>query len=1080
MPATNPRVEPTNRTVSACPAAAMPARQITNSGRENVKRTTTSVLRTALLTSAGIATALTAVPAFADDSMETIVVTGIRGSLQRNLDIKRESLGLVDAITMEDIGKFPDANLAQALMRVPGVTTSYTSNATNNGQSTTTGTGVSITVRGFGPSFNDTLFDGRVVPSGVGGRSFDFSGLSADMVSQLQVLKSPDASLSAGAIGATINVVYPKPFDKPGLTVAASASGDINLNDGRWKPNGNFLVSDTFDNDKVGVLVAGAYSSLSTSQWQVQNWGWIGQYIAPCQMASWTGADCNSLAPTITNYSIPAGGSITVGGVTLNSLTSAAGSSTVAIGTGTATLSAGPGSVTNVSVSTPNPATLADTSHPIWWTQDYAVDWNQIQEERINLRGVFQFRPTEALEITIDGNFARDDLMQDSLTYALWNNVGEMRKVQTAADGTITNFTRFGPQDFDDVKSQQILQTYSIGFNAKWNVNSHVTMIADYNQVLASLNPGDREHFSEVSMGIGYGPSQAGGTNGSNYSVVQPGGHALPYYTGIGPNGNASQFLGYNVGSDGIMGSHVMMMITNQNRYLVNQAKLESDIEYDNLKLKIGGEYTPEHYNQAQYVDHWDTNNLWQAFSGYGPDSNNYIGGNPLAPAGVHLPASLFHGYKTPGEIPGWTAPSGGVIPGLPILDAYEVINYINSLGTSVTCTGGVASIKGYNCGGPYDPSRYHGMSPKNTLDFDNSGYQKLDEDNFSIYASLATETKVADMPLKVNAGVRWEYTDVTATGLGQEPVAMAVSPADHTAFQFTWKSGSVSKKNAYSYLLPNVDINLLVTDDLHLRFDASRTMTRPPMGDLRGNLNYGGRVGSLSVSGGNPYELPYLSDNVDVGAEWYYATNSYLSFDTFLKQVSNWVVAGTTPLTLANVIDPTTGKPAVFTLQANANGPSANIYGIEMAWQHVFGDSGFGYLLNATIVGTNKPYDPTNLAVGNFGMPGLADAANATVFYDKDGIELRLAINWRDTYLDRFGQGQSGGTQFGSEPIFVNGNWDFTVSGGYDITDNIKAYFTVSNLLDNAYSTRGRFPDQVYSVITLGRSITAGVHYKL
>jgi outer membrane receptor for ferrienterochelin and colicin len=204
------------------------------------------------------------------------------------------------------------------------------------------------------------------------------------------------------------------------------------------------------------------------------------------------------------------------------------------------------------------------------------------------------------------------------------------------------------------------------------------------------------------------------------------------------------------------------------------------------------------------------------------------------------------------------------------------------------------------------------------------------------------------------------------------------------------------------------------------------------------------------------------------------------VSGDVFLKTVSNWVVGGTTTITVPGVIDPHTGAAPVFTLTANVNGPSANIYGIEVAWQHVFGDSGFGYLVNATWVDTNRPYNPNNLIVGNFGMPGLADAANATVFYDKNGIELRLAVNWRDTYLDRFGQGQSGGTSFGSEPIFVNGNWDLTLSGGYDITDNVKAYFTASNLLDASYSTRGRFPDQVYSVISIGRSFMAGVHFKL
>lgn len=989
-------------------------------------------MRGALLTGACFSVALTAMPVSAQE-METVVVTGIRGSLQRNLDIKRDSLGLVDAITMEDIGKFPDANLAQALMRIPGVTTSFTSNATNNGQSTTTGQGTTITVRGFGPQFNETLFDGRVVPSGVGGRSFDFSGLSADMVSRLEVLKSPDASVSAGAIGATVNVVYPKPFDKPGLTVAASASGNINVDDGRWKPNGNFLISDTFDNDRVGLLVAGAYSSLSVTQNQVQNWGFIGQYIAPCQLSGYVGPDCDALSSTVgdPNYSINK---------------------------------------------------VNDTTHPIWWTQDYAVDWNQIQEERINLRAVAQFRPTDALEITVDGNFARDDLMQDSLTYALWNNVGQMRNVKTSSYGTVTAFTRFGPQDFDDVRSQQVQQTYSFGFNGKWSVNDHVTVVADFNHVLAQLNPDGTSHMSETSVGIGYGPSAAGGIYGSAYSVIQPGGRNLPYYTGVGPSGDASKFTGLNTGltPDGsILGTHVMMMITNTNRYLVNQAKLETDFEYDNLKFKIGAQYTPEHLTARNYVDHWNTNNQWQAFSGYGPDSNNYYA--PGVPAGMHLPASLFHGVKKIGNIPGWNSPAGGVIPGLPILNAYEVMAYINSKGTSVTCTGGVPTISGFNCGGVYNPARYNGFTPQKLVDFEPQSYQSLSEDTYAMYASFNTETKLADMPLKVNGGVRWEYTRVWAGGYGQDLTSMAFTPGDLTAYNFGWgPTKIVAKKNAYNYLLPNIDLNLFVTDDLHVRFDASRTMTRPPINDLRGNLTYGGRVGSLTANGGNPYELPYISDNVDVAAEWYYDQNSYLSGDVFLKTVSNWVVGGTTTITVPGVVDPHTGAAPVFTLNANVNGPSANIYGIEIAWQHVFGDSGFGYLINGTVVGTNKPYDPNNLTVGNFGMPGLADAANATIFYDKDGIELRFAANWRDVYLDRFGQGQSGGTQFGSEPIFVNGNWDLSLSGGYDITDNIKAYFTAANLLDNAYSTRGRFPDQVYSVISIGRSFTGGIHFKL
>jgi TonB-dependent receptor len=982
--------------------------------------------------------ALSTVPAFGQEAVETVVVTGLIGSLQNDLNIKRDAAGLVDAITQEDIGKFPDSNLADALMRIPGVTTSFTSNMTNNGESVTTGQGVSITVRGFGPSFNETLFDGRVIPSGVGGRSFDFSGLSADMVSQLQVKKSPDASLSAGAMGATINVIYPKPFDKPGLTVAASVSGDINVDDGSWRPNGNFLISDTFDNDKFGILVAGAYSDLSESQQQFQNWGWIGM---------------------ICNASV------------------------------------------NAACAVGDPM----YDKPIWFTQDYAVNFNKVQDEHMNGRVAVQFQPVDALVLTLDANYARDDLMEDSLAYALWNSVGQMTNMTRASDGTITFFNRYAPTDFDDVRSQQVQQTYNFGLNGKWTVDDHITVTADFDQAMSALQPGRGEHFNEVSEDLGYGPSQgpcsnivgnpnysascavanyAGGTNGMTYGVTQPGGHGVPFYSGVGPNGNAANFL-----DTAIMGSHVMVTGIQENRNLTNQARLDGDLDYDNLDIKIGGSYDANHFRGSSWGP-WGGNNSWQIFPGYGPASNNYYNGNPLAAAGVVIPTSFFTGVRPIRSIPGWTEPAGGVIPGLPVFNAYSVYNYITSLGIP-TCNGYVPSINGYNCEVGYN---YQGAIPKEMAGYE-GGYF-IEEDNFAGYVSFATEAKLADMPLKISGGVRYEYTDLTTTGNGLVLKSMSQDPADLTAYDLCYVGPTCAgattplvSKSAYSYLLPNIDLNLFVTDDLHLRFDASRTMTRPPLGDLNPNISYGGRIGATSANGGNPNELPYLSDNMDVSAEWYYALNSYVSADAFVKNVTNFVVSGTSTIVLNGnpavnngvaAMDYYTGQYATFTLTTKTNSQKVNIYGLEVAWQHVFGDSGFGYLVNGTLVGTDKPYNPNNLSVGNFAMPGLADSANLMAFYEKNGIEVRLAANWRDIYLDSFGQGQASGTQFGAEPIFINGSWNLTLSTAYDITDNIRVYAEADNLTDASYSTRGRFGDQLYSVISIGRSFTVGVHYKM
>ena len=141
------------------------------------------------------------------DELSEIVVTGIRASLQASLDIKRSSDGIVDAISAEDIGKFPDANLAQAMERIPGVTVSHNIATMGGvGGASSDGSAAQITVRGFGPEFTNTLFDGRQIPTSIGNRGFDFSSLGSDFVGQVDVLKTPDPTLSSGAIGATVNI----------------------------------------------------------------------------------------------------------------------------------------------------------------------------------------------------------------------------------------------------------------------------------------------------------------------------------------------------------------------------------------------------------------------------------------------------------------------------------------------------------------------------------------------------------------------------------------------------------------------------------------------------------------------------------------------------------------------------------------------------------------------------------------------------------------------------------------------------------------------------------------------------------
>src|SRR5690606_7927631 len=185
------------------------------------------------------------------DMVEEIVVTGIKGSLQRSMDVKREAQGVVDAISAEDIGKFPDTNLAESLQRITGVSIDR-----NNGE------GSKVTVRGFGPDYNLVTLNGRQMPgassnatSASGSRSFDFSNLASEGISGVEVYKTVRAANPAGGVGATINIKTNKPLDNPGLKLAGGVKGvyDDSASDPSLTPEVSGLYSQTFADDKFGV-----------------------------------------------------------------------------------------------------------------------------------------------------------------------------------------------------------------------------------------------------------------------------------------------------------------------------------------------------------------------------------------------------------------------------------------------------------------------------------------------------------------------------------------------------------------------------------------------------------------------------------------------------------------------------------------------------------------------------------------------------------------------------------------------------------------------------------------------------------
>ena len=187
-----------------------------------------------------------------------ILVTGFRASLDSALELKRNETAAIDSIVAEDIGKFPDSNLAESMQRIPGVAL-----ARGDG-----GEGRNISVRGLGAQFTRVRINGMEGTSQTGGsdifgagntgRSFDFNTFPTEIFSRLTVRKTPSADVEEGSLGATVDLTAPRPFDNSeDFVFSATARGVYNEIADQVDPRASMLVSKKFGD--FGVLFSAAY-----------------------------------------------------------------------------------------------------------------------------------------------------------------------------------------------------------------------------------------------------------------------------------------------------------------------------------------------------------------------------------------------------------------------------------------------------------------------------------------------------------------------------------------------------------------------------------------------------------------------------------------------------------------------------------------------------------------------------------------------------------------------------------------------------------------------------------------------------
>ncbi|WP_188065763.1 TonB-dependent receptor [Sphingobium sp. KCTC 72723] len=299
-----------------------------------------------------------AAQANSDEGVADIVVTGFRQSLGAAINLKRQSVGSVDAIVAEDIAKFPDQNLAESLQRIPGISIQRDG-----------GEGRAITVRGLGAQFTRVRVNGlETVATSTDGasanrdRAFDFNVFASELFSSLVVHKTAEASLDEGSLGAVVDLNTGNPLaGKEGFTFVGSATGSYNDLSKKWGPRGAALLSWKSPDGQWGVALSAAYSKLDTLQ--------MGN-----NTVRWSQARFDSVGgtPCFTQSATSSTGLANAGGV-----------------------------YTNGRVAACDKAALA--FHP------RIPRYGEIaqERERLGITGSIQWSPSDATKVSIDGLFSR-------------------------------------------------------------------------------------------------------------------------------------------------------------------------------------------------------------------------------------------------------------------------------------------------------------------------------------------------------------------------------------------------------------------------------------------------------------------------------------------------------------------------------------------------------------------------------------------------------------------------------------------------------------------------------------------------
>ncbi|GFE80513.1 TonB-dependent receptor [Steroidobacter agaridevorans] len=656
--------------------------------------------------------------------------------------------------------------------------------------------------------------------------------------------------------------------------------------------------------------------------------------------------------------------------------------------------------------------------------------------ERVNVNATFQYQIADNVRLTVDGMYDKFNVYTQANSLGFFVTPSIITNARFDEHRTATSITQTIEAAVDYTRSERDRPTdiYAGGLNLAWDVNDSVN----------------------VSLDSSWSRAKSGGAEGTNVAVV---GFRKDIYTlSYGPNGipSVTGVPSADYVDPSLPVAHFNLRGTGGGP-LGGGADLEDEIyehrieaqwqpESDLLKrVTVGGYYLQEKQSRDTRLS---DNEVLCMYCGY------FVG----IPDNLLRPFSVGSGYL------------GGRVS---VPSAWQTFD-IDPL---------LAYLESPEAASARDAAR--NLPPGSTLSdlAKSNGFEihqrpdssRVEEEVAALYADASLEGSLAQMPWNLTLGARYVRTETTAFGISQALQDLRNSGDPTLYMTVLGDAVTVSQTNKYNDFLPSLSFRLNVTDDVVLRFAASKTLTRPPLGALSPRLVIGTtRPGNLQASSGNPDLKPFKSKNADLSAEWYYQDNGFITVGVFYKEVQNFLVntVENRALPIADSDNLFAGDP-VFEVSLLDNLESATVKGVEIGAQHSFDYlpgfwQGFGLGANATLVDSGAELNVDDVSQ-TFALEGLGDSYNVVGFYENGPLEVRVAWNRRERFL-RTAVG------FGGEPTFVEPYQQIDARASLAISDHFSVFAEGVNLGNEIQHRVGRYDNQILLLEETGRRYTIGV----